>query len=222
MFWATMNCTVTFEGKLRRNRKVSNELMSMGIKSIDEEMLWPDAWKMDLEICDLTPNNFNMYADYYRRGFCADEVESLADPQALSSVLDDLISYFTGDDLVKMATAGIKSAVGDLYQSGVDASKKLTNALTGMIEKTGGGEDNFEKPPAENNGKKSEAASSDDETAGWSEKDKADWREMKAAEAKEGKLNTTKPTTTTDSPKQGDIQNETKSMNDASNFKNTF
>jgi len=62
-----MDCTVTFEGKLRKNKKVSDKLRQYS-KAIDDDMLWPDAWKLNIKIHDLTPNNFNLYADYYLNG----------------------------------------------------------------------------------------------------------------------------------------------------------
>jgi hypothetical protein len=54
---------------LRKNKEAVQFFKSHGIKSIDEDMLWPDAWKLSIKIKDLTPNNFNTYIHYFNHGF---------------------------------------------------------------------------------------------------------------------------------------------------------
>jgi hypothetical protein len=39
------------------------------IKSLDENTLFPDAWEVNVEIKDLTPNNFNTYIHHFIHGF---------------------------------------------------------------------------------------------------------------------------------------------------------
>lgn len=39
------------------------------LKSITPDVLYPDAWKIKIDIKDLTPNNFNTYINYFVYGF---------------------------------------------------------------------------------------------------------------------------------------------------------
>ena len=39
------------------------------LKSISADTLYPDAWKVSIDIKDLTPNNFNTYIHYFVNGF---------------------------------------------------------------------------------------------------------------------------------------------------------
>ena len=95
IYWAAIDVKVTFEGKLRKNVEASHEIMNYGIKSIDEDMLWPEAWKVDVSIKDLTPNNFNLYAEYYKDGFKADEIKSLEEYVGLTDALTEISKYVT-------------------------------------------------------------------------------------------------------------------------------
>ena len=107
MYWAAMDSEVTFEGKLRKNEQVSEELMKLGVKSVDKGMLWPDAWKIRLTIRNLTPNSFNLYADYYERGYCSDEVAELADQISIEEMAAGLGSYFReiSDDVTSIGVS---------------------------------------------------------------------------------------------------------------------
>jgi hypothetical protein len=72
--WAALSSEITFEGKLRKNKTISKNIRMAGttadtIKSITDDMLWPDAWKITITIKDLTPNNFNTYINYFVHGF---------------------------------------------------------------------------------------------------------------------------------------------------------
>lgn len=141
MYWAAMDSEVTFEGKLRKNEQVSEELMKLGVKSVDKGMLWPDAWKIRLTIRNLTPNSFNLYADYYERGYCSDEVAELADQISIEEMATGLGSYFKeiSDDVtsigvseanklmasntftaIKDTMSGMVSVFGDSGDSGQD------------------------------------------------------------------------------------------------------
>lgn len=68
LIWAALSSTITFEGKLRKNIEVSRKLRKKA-RSITDDMLWPDAWKVKIVIKDLTPNNFNTYMNYYAHGY---------------------------------------------------------------------------------------------------------------------------------------------------------
>lgn len=124
MIWAAMDIEITFVGKLRKNTKVSNELKGMGINSIDEDMLWPDAWKVKIDIRDLTPNNFNMYADYYLQGFNSDEILSLEHQIDMVEMLNDLTSYISGiwDDTISEAK-NMATKMKDSTQKIIDSVK---------------------------------------------------------------------------------------------------
>lgn len=66
IIWAAIGSKITHVGKLRKNQYMDDRFP--GIGSIDENTLWPDAWKVEIHIKDLTPNNFNMYMNYYING----------------------------------------------------------------------------------------------------------------------------------------------------------
>ena len=93
IYWAAMDCEITFEGKLRTNENVSKKLGTF-TSSVDKDTLWPDAWKVKLTIKDLCPNNFNLYADYYLNGFERDNLTQYEQIQELSDVVNDLVGYF--------------------------------------------------------------------------------------------------------------------------------
>lgn len=73
ILWASVGSTITCEGKLRYNKSMFNKYGKY-IKSITADVLWPDFWKIEINIKDLTPNNFNMYMNYYKNGY-ADSFE---------------------------------------------------------------------------------------------------------------------------------------------------
>lgn len=89
MIWAAMNSEITVVGKLRKNKEMANYYND--IKSINEDTLWPDAWKIKLEIQDLTVNNFNNYAEYYQNGFNK-ENELMHNSENGASVLKESIN----------------------------------------------------------------------------------------------------------------------------------
>lgn len=122
IYWAAIDITVTFEGKLRRNENVSKELMQYS-KAITPDMLWPDAWKMHINIRDLTPNNFNLYAEYYKNGFNAREVADLENVFGVTDMFDDAKAYF--NELQK----DMKPAI--------DAAKKLAEQATTQLKEIG-------------------------------------------------------------------------------------
>lgn len=68
ILWASVGSTITFVGKLRKNNFMTERYGTI-IKSIDNDVLWPDAWKVDIKIKSLVPNNFNMYMNYYLHGY---------------------------------------------------------------------------------------------------------------------------------------------------------
>ena len=141
MYWAAIDSEVTFEGKLRKNEKVSEELMKLGIKSVDKGMLWPDAWKIRLTIRNLTPNSFNLYADYYERGYCSDEVAELADQISIEEMAAGLGSYFKeiSDDVTSIGV----SEANKLMAS--DTFTAIKDTMSGMVSVFGdsgdGGQD---------------------------------------------------------------------------------
>lgn len=72
ILWASVGATITFEGKLRKNLEIYNSLNrdnKGGIKSIQPDTLWPDAWKVAINIKSLIPNNLNTQLAYYLGGW---------------------------------------------------------------------------------------------------------------------------------------------------------
>lgn len=107
---------------------MSNELKS-SCAAIDADMLYPDAWSVKLTFRDFTPNNFNMYANYYMNGFNKDEIASLAEKRGLVDMAKDLGSYLgeIGEQLAtgaSMILDDVDSALSDFSNS----SSSLTNA----------------------------------------------------------------------------------------------
>ena len=133
IYWAAIDVTVTFEGKLRRNETVSNELKQYS-KAITSDMLWPDAWKMHINIRDLTPNNFNLYAEYYKNGFNPREVADLENIFGVTDMLDNAKKYFT--ELQQDMQPAIDAAK-KLAEQGVAKGKELLDALQGNSPKEG-------------------------------------------------------------------------------------
>lgn len=141
MYWAAMDSEVTFEGKLRKNEKVSEELMKLGVKSVDKGMLWPDAWKIRLTIRNLTPNSFNLYADYYERGYCSDEVAELADQISIEEMAAGLGSYFKelSDDVTSI---GVSEANKLMASNTFTAIKGMMSGMVSVFGDSGdGGQD---------------------------------------------------------------------------------
>ena len=66
--WASIGTVITAEGKLRKNPSLI-DTFKKEIKSLTEDVLFPDVWKIQLKIKSLTPNNFNQYIDYFVHGF---------------------------------------------------------------------------------------------------------------------------------------------------------
>jgi len=74
ILWASVGSQITMEGKLRKNSYMAGKFGAQRangaiIKSIDVDTLWPDAWKINISIKDLTPNNFNTYIEYFTNGW---------------------------------------------------------------------------------------------------------------------------------------------------------
>lgn len=117
IYWAALDITVTFAGKLRKNVSVSKELQKY-TRSVDEDMLWPDAWKVDAVIRDLTPNNFNLYAEYYLNGVKANELASLEYQIGVKDIMQD-IRKFANDRIKKIKGykdgGSVDSALNESY-----------------------------------------------------------------------------------------------------------
>lgn len=138
IYWAAIDMTVTFEGKLRRSPEVSKKLKEKKIESIDEDMLWPEAWKVDVTIRDLTPNNFNLYAEYYLNGFNADEVRSLEDYISVKDAVKEIGSYLMelGKELKDSVAEGMKEGYKAI--TGKEYNKDAPLSATFQELKAGG------------------------------------------------------------------------------------
>ena len=142
IYWAAMDVTVTFEGKLRKNTEAVTKIkQTANIKSIDEDMLWPEAWKVDVSIKDLTPNNFNLYAEYYQHGFKAEEILSLEEQQSIKDVAIQASAYFSEmfGDLKESMENGLKDAykgiTGKNYKEGTPLTGIVTDLYGGIKDK---------------------------------------------------------------------------------------
>jgi hypothetical protein len=68
IMWASVGAEIKMIGKLRKNRSMYLRY-GHSIKSLDENTLFPDAWEINVQIKDLTPNNFNTYIHHFIHGF---------------------------------------------------------------------------------------------------------------------------------------------------------
>jgi hypothetical protein len=68
IMWASVGAEVKLIGKLRKNRSMYLRY-GHSVKSLDENTLFPDAWEINVQIKDLTPNNFNTYIHHFIHGF---------------------------------------------------------------------------------------------------------------------------------------------------------
>jgi hypothetical protein len=106
LLWAAVGSTVSAEGKLRKNPNMFNKFGGI-INSIDEDTLWPDAWKITIEIKDLTPNSFNTYINYFVNGTDSTNKSVrenakngtwMTDAAALGTKLGEFIAEFKKDE----------------------------------------------------------------------------------------------------------------------------
>lgn len=84
LMWCSIDVTIETVGKLRTNDYMYKKYNAPAdeapaerqnknkIGSIEKDTLWPDAWKVSMQIKPLTPNNYNMQMDYYINGMNAD------------------------------------------------------------------------------------------------------------------------------------------------------
>ena len=66
IYFAAISIEINCVGKLRKNPGISNQLSN--VKGIDANTLFPDAYKITINVKDLCPNNFNNYVDYVMQG----------------------------------------------------------------------------------------------------------------------------------------------------------
>ena len=109
IFWASIGTVITYEGKLRKNEYM-NSIYGKVIKSITSDTLWPDAWKIDVKIKDLTPNNFNTYAEYFVHGFGQNNATGFTSLQALDQTKMGLGLAITGKELNDKIAAEARAA----------------------------------------------------------------------------------------------------------------
>lgn len=128
--WASVGSTVTYEGKLRKNAFMSNKF-GKTIKSIDTDKLWPDAWKIQIQIKDLTPNNFNTYIEYFINGFSGETIEMLNNKDSNKNLNDMLESNtkLSGqiDDVKNMVKSWQDEALVNQKNSGFLTVKTTAN-----------------------------------------------------------------------------------------------
>jgi hypothetical protein len=143
IYWAAIDVTVTFEGKLRKNVEASNFFMSKGIKSINKDMLWPEAWKMEINIRDLTPNNFNLYAEYYEHGFKGGEIARLENEIGLVEAIQD------ASKMMEQLTGEMKRYGNEVMKEGEAVATAMTSGMTQLINTMTNGKVDEEKKKKE-------------------------------------------------------------------------
>jgi len=67
-YYCALSVKIDFKGKTRENKIASNQLKQLGyngfVSSNINTILFPDAYEINIECNDLTPNNFNTYMDH--------------------------------------------------------------------------------------------------------------------------------------------------------------
>lgn len=79
--WAYIDTKWDAVGKLRTNKsmytKYNTGRHGYKLGSIQPDTLWPEAWKVEINIHPLTPLNFNTYIDYHVYGFGEKQIETI-------------------------------------------------------------------------------------------------------------------------------------------------
>ena len=93
----------------------------------------------EVSINDLTPGNFNLYAEYYEHGFKAEEIATLEKDIQLAQAITDLVGHM--GDLTRAMSKAMSEAVGEFKESvGVGRDASLGDTMKGIVEKLGLGE----------------------------------------------------------------------------------
>lgn len=126
IYWATMTCTITAEGKLTRVPLLCESIVFKGLNSVkNTNPLWPEAWKVSCSIKDLTPNNFNTYIDYLVNGWDRGIIASLEENTSLAGTV------FKAANAIMEKGLG---AVGDALASGITDDENSIRADNYMAE----------------------------------------------------------------------------------------
>jgi hypothetical protein len=131
--WAALSSEITFEGKLRKNVTVSQKLNKFS-KAIDDDMLWPDAWKITITIKDLTPNNFNTYINYFVHGFetSAKILATLENKTGGQRLSDDMESL--GNAIINADYRAAGAAAKEYVEAKAkEAATEIKNAAADLI-----------------------------------------------------------------------------------------
>jgi len=68
MYFAAVGIEVEYAGKMRTNEGIASKISASGFKGIPNGILFPDAYKIEVNVKDLCPNNFNTYLDHLVSG----------------------------------------------------------------------------------------------------------------------------------------------------------
>jgi len=125
IYWATMKVTITCEGRLTRIPTLLNSPVFSDLKSVlniispthQQESggpLWPEAWKVECDIHDLTLNNFNTYIDYHVDGWNQATIASLEEDHSLSGSMKNI--YYMMFDAVKQGLEKVEEWIKEGYE----------------------------------------------------------------------------------------------------------
>jgi hypothetical protein len=124
-YYAALGVEVTHVGKLRTNPDVGKSMNSL--KSLNRDTLYPDAYKMTLNVVDLCPNNFNNYIDYLRDGR-ASQVQIGGTVKKMDT--NDAPVKFA-EDTIKTAKDGSKDLAVKAAGSKTAPQKKVVKKVVG-------------------------------------------------------------------------------------------
>jgi hypothetical protein len=139
----------------------------------------------------LTPNNFNLYAEYYQRGFNADEIHSLENVLDYKDAVKNLVDYVKdlGKDLSGSVEAGLKDGYKAITGKEYDKNTSATQMFDDLKD---GGKKMFD-PIASAIGSGSAGQKAAEKAAYESKRDNAkkDWDDIlkKYTDDKTGKIN---------------------------------
>ena len=158
IYWASLKITITNEGRLTRlPNLVRNSPVFSNLKSVTNIIsptqkatmgpLWPEAWKVDCTLHDLTVNSFNTYVDYLVEGWNQTTLAALEENRSVAGTIADVAGSLWDkakqliNDMVDWATSTPASEMADEARRAAEKQQRenadaqaARDAVTNRIE----------------------------------------------------------------------------------------